>query len=247
MTVLSFVIIGCSQPSSQAGVVPNNANNQAEAKPVVVKKAEPFKFTAKEPAEGLQEKYSKYLNTRLAEGKKGQHFYIATQVFDPGFIFLSSLPDAYNKRYSDEKIKSNYQEIKRELNNDMMLNVVVAFQGNLYDNSELKFDENSREYFFLENEKGEYIQADKIDFGDNLLLNVGQLVPQLQFNLYFPAKDVEKMMSQSKQLFLSFKGLKIMSNEKDNRIELKYPFSEYYKNDFPVVAKMIDEMESYDR
>ena len=242
--VFSFMLVGCSQAQTnpQVDTTPPKTAEQSESKPFSLFS---FNFSKKVPADGLGKQVEDFVSDQmLTQSKRGSSFAISAFVMDKGLILLSNLGEMYSKRYSDEQIKSMYSEKKALLTNNIAVSVSLIHLGGYDDQNTIPLDNNTYEYFFLENEKGEYIKPvgqDPSEIGTN---EVSWIQEQVTIFLLFPEDKVTDLMKDSKQLFLTFKGLKILPDEQDNRIELKYPFSEYYKDKFPDLIPMVQEIES---
>lgn len=253
LAILALFLLLTFQGCSTGATVTQNSDSSAPTNQNIVqtvkKTVTPFKFSQKLPSEGLMDKVSNFAEQLgKKQSKKGPRFYLTGTVVDKYLTFLWVLQSFYDKRYSDEEIKNAYySQVKTPIENGSIgININVLWVGG-YDDSitNLVFDDNAFEYFFLENEKGEYVKATNLNWGDTFDRKVDYLNQQVSFTIYFPQAEVDKMMQNSKQLFLTFKGLKIVPADNENRVELKYPFSDYYQKDFPELMTMVQEMDSY--
>ncbi len=206
-------------------------------------KKDDFTFTNKIPAEGLTEKLDT-LDTK--EIHTGTSFAIMVYPFDIVSAFMSNLPDYYNKRYSDAKIAQKYKSLKQEpyIRNKISFVVGLAHIGGYNDSSSISIDNNFYEYFFLENENGEYVQAYSQEFVEfnSMMPEIDWLNPNLVVYVSFPEDEVEQLMQEASKLYITFDGLDILP---ENRIELRYPFINYYLEAFPELESMVEEMEAY--
>lgn len=236
-----FLLGGCSsQPASQVPVK-QNVNVQP---PVAVNQDEPkkaFEFRTKVSADKLDERINNYVaDNMLKNTLKGHSFMLNSFPFADGMILLGSLNESYSKRYTDEQIKNEFVKLKRTAKSTLGFAVVITSIGGYSDTSDMTLDDNTYEYFFIENDKGDYIRAigqDPLEIGSSFV----NMYAQGKVMIYFNPDEVAKLAKNSINLFLAFDGIKIATQGK-NKIKLQYPFNLYYQKEFPEVDSMLEDI-----
>lgn len=198
----------------------------------------PFQFSEKIAREGFEEKLDQFgTSLRTSLSRKNNSFSIATVPMDEGLLLLFNLSDYFSKRYSDQEIRREILNTRAELAGDVAFGIFMHHIGDFEDENSVVADDSFYEYFFLENAKGESLRAKRQD-PVPFINEVNRFSDSLDVIIYFSKEEIAKMANQENQLFLTFEGLKQLP---ERRIEFKYPFSEYYEDEFPEVLTMINE------
>lgn len=220
-----------------------------EAKPIdtpsqekeIVKVDENFKFNVKIPQENIGTRTADFFHNLIVNNtKKGPAFAISISPADKGVLLLSNIEDYYNKRYEDGKIKSEFQQVATSTAGEYQFIVgLVHISGNYDENEVINIDDKFYEFFFLENENGDFVRPLRQE-KDFLTTEVNWISQSAQVLIAFPKDEVDKMMANGSQLFMTYNGLAITA---DNKTELQYPFTKYYAEEFPEAVTMVEEME----
>lgn len=237
--VVLLVFSGCSSGASSEKKNEDSMSAK-EVKPV----KESFTFTEKIPVEGALERFAALEDDTFSNVHTGTSFAIFVQPLDDVNLLMSNLDEYYQKRYSDAQIVDNFKSSRKEIlmttGGGLPMFVLLFHKGGYFDNSSLTVDDKFYEFFFLENEKGEFVSA-KGQYTEDLLINeLTNVNTPIQLFISFPETEVEKLMEGAEKLYLTFDGLNISS---EDRIELKYPFINYYLEDFPELETMMSEIE----
>jgi hypothetical protein len=205
---------------------------------VIITEKEDFEFSEKVPAERLTDKVMEIIPNFLLEfSQTGESFRIGAMPTDGRFMLISSLSEYYGKRYTDEEIRHEIIKNKAEMGDTLIFMVFISHLGGYENSDKIAINDNFYEFFFLENEKGDYIKA-KSQEKDFTTDDVSWLSETAQVMVMFSFEELENIMQDSEKLYLTFDGLNISD---DDKIEIQYPFSKYYEKDFPELETMIEE------
>lgn len=248
LLIILATLQGCASESRLNQ--PNQTNPPSNS--VVDQVFKPFTFSKKISSQDLD---SKLLTLYDKINKKstviGKEYSLTAHIADKYLMFISSLEDYYNRRLSDAEIRDKYRELKSTAEDNFLVRVKIVGTGESLSYSPTDgmlsiYVNKDHEYFVLENEKGEYIKASKIvESAETYVIDVlssNSIEPEY-FTLEFPKKDVEELIKKSQHIYLTFKGVKIMTNPEFNKVELSKSHLPEYNEVFPELETMIQAME----
>lgn len=230
LTLLIFS--GCS--SSSTNEVGNNTELETTLNPF------DFEFSVRVSEDGLAEK-SVYLaqDVMLPTLMKNEGvFAMAVTPQDLGLSLISALPKYYSKKYTDAEIKETFklEYLVAQSKDTFFINIM--FLGDYSDDSSISMNDDFYEYFFLENEDGDYVRALAQEH-QGLLTEINYLNTLGTTSIQFDSDEVESLMQNHETLYLTFDGLNLFQ---ENQLKISYPYSEYYEGVFPEIPVMISEM-----
>ncbi len=225
---------------------PANHNNNIVS--AVTETQKKFSFSQRESQSDFDQRATDLLGALWKKNALiGSDFAISTIVAEKGLGLINILQSSYSKRYTDEEILKEFKSMMEATGPNLELLINVSFIGDVMSDKKLPLDNKSYEFFFLENDKGEYVRASgqKTDnpymFGD-----VDSVNQSLTFSISFPIEKFNEIVNGTKHLYLTFEGLNI-KEKGSNRIEILYPFNGYYKDKFPGVDSMLADIESFQK
>lgn len=242
-SVAIFLLSGCADNTTTLDDSEDSSKVIEESidleKPI--KEVKNFQFRNKVHSESYAEKSEQFIQKVVTTNQtSGENFRVMAMVVDEGMMFISDLGDAYSKRFTDKEIREQFFISQRDFIKGLPILLQFTFVGPSLSDIELEFNEKSYQYFFLENEKGDFVRASSQEI-EGFMHTVSSIYEDLQVVIYFPHDEVIEMMKNSEKLYLTFDGLNI--NEED-RIELLYPFNKYYQDIFPNLDGMIEDIKS---
>ena len=197
-----------------------------------------FQFTdglSEEEKNELAEWHDTFIGTMY---KSYDGISIIVQPYDPGFNLIMSIIEGISKRYTDAQVRDAYF-INRYYGDDELPIVISLFHnGDVFNHKTIRITDAFYEYFFIENEEGEYVKPIRME-KDNFVYSVSNVSREFTMVLFFSENEVEELGKGFDKLYLTFDGLDISP---EDRYVLEYPFSKYYEDQFPKINSILDDV-----
>ena len=237
LLLISLLVTACSSESTNDSETETDDELQVEDSTTM--NPFDFEFTEKLPQSKLDYYHTLTDDQLRPEFLKSEgSFLLYAHPLDYGFTLLGDLDDYYAKKYTDSEIRDAFRTQSVSMSGKTVFILSLGHVGGYNNSDSREINDKFYEYFFLENESGDYVRAsyqEKDLFTDK----VDWLNDNVQVIISFNTTEVEKMMEDHEKMYLTFDGLDLFA---DNSIEILYPISEYYSKDFPEIVTMLEDM-----